>query len=678
MKLKFVELAGFRGFKGTTRFELPEGFVVLTGRNGAGKSTVLDAVEFVLTGTISKYSVRGAKGGGLEEHIWWLGEGTASNHYVTLGLVDEVGEVVITRSRSGGLDYNLEELASKLCTTHTLVPHWPQTLVQTTLIRDETIAALSLDLPEQARFAAVRAAVSGLTGRDYSDRMATILRATVQVKESQERRVFDLRVELGRALTTLTEARSAADRMTDVAGARETVERLAPPMLGPPNERASQFRSYIVDQKQSLLALQTAINNAERLVKERQSAESPAAEAALTAIQTQIDLAHQQHMAAHSTLLEAQRGVVAAKEKDEIASHLLALLSHGERVGLQDGHCPLCRAERTSDQFVSAIEAARALLAEHNSRAVSAVTALENAQVSLAQAEQLLGRAEEQLRAVQVRAARFDAEFLQLRNAFIALNVEVDPLDHVGARAIALKRQDDIARLEHALLILETSGAQERVKTIEARIEQLREQVELESARQIAAERAVSCARQLEGAAKEIANQVLMEQFDTVLPLLKELYLRLRPHTSWEEIGADFGGRVRGSLNLTVGEGKNPQFLFSSGQRRAAGLAFLLAIHLSRPWCLLRTLLLDDPIQHIDDYRALNLVEVLSAVRRTGRQVIVAVEDLALADVLCRRLRSTEMEPGRRFELGIGSDGSAFIEKQSDIFRLANDVLKTG
>src|SRR5205823_9206237 len=95
----------------------------------------------------------------------------------------------------------------------------------------------------------------------------------------------------------------------------------------------------------------------------------------------------------------------------------------------------------------------------------------------------------------------------------------------------------------------------------------------------------------------------------------------------------------------------NPQFLFSSGQRRATGLAFLLAVHLSRPWCIWRSLLLDDPVQHIDDYRALNLVEVLSAIRRTGRQVIVAVEDPALADVLCRRLRSANEYGGRHFDL---------------------------
>jgi ABC-type cobalamin/Fe3+-siderophores transport system ATPase subunit len=129
-------------------------------------------------------------------------------------------------------------------------------------------------------------------------------------------------------------------------------------------------------------------------------------------------------------------------------------------------------------------------------------------------------------------------------------------------------------------------------------------------------------------------------------------------------------------LNFTVGNGLNPQFLFSSGQRRAAGIAFLLAIHLSRPWCRLRSLLLDDPIQHIDDYRALNLVEVLSAVRRTGRQIIIAVEDQALADVLCRRLRSTTSEGGRFFELSTAKNGSATIERQLDIFPLPRGILQ--
>ena len=48
MKLTFVEIAGFRGFKDKTRFDMPGGFVVLTGRNGVGKSTVLMESIFCL------------------------------------------------------------------------------------------------------------------------------------------------------------------------------------------------------------------------------------------------------------------------------------------------------------------------------------------------------------------------------------------------------------------------------------------------------------------------------------------------------------------------------------------------------------------------------------------------------------------------------------------------------
>src|SRR5262249_55814692 len=148
-----------------------------------------------------------------------------------------------------------------------------------------------------------------------------------------------------------------------------------------------------------------------------------------------------------------------------------------------------------------------------------------------------------------------------------------------------------------------------------------------------------------------------------------------RPHTDWTEIGTDFGGRVRGSLNFSVGDGRNPQFLFSSGQRRAAGLAFLLAVHLSRPWCRWHSLLLDDPVQHVDDYRALNLVEVLAAIGGSGRQVIVAVEDAALADLLCRRLRSTPTEPGRRYDLTHAPDGSGKIDTVLDVLPLPRHAL---
>jgi chromosome segregation protein len=250
------------------------------------------------------------------------------------------------------------------------------------------------------------------------------------------------------------------------------------------------------------------------------------------------------------------------------------------------------------------------------------------------------------------------------------------PIDAAGvADERVVAEQQRIVSLERAALILGASTAVERVSRLEQQISRLREQIDGTIGTISDLANAVESARQIDTAAKSLSNEILVEQFETVMPLLKELHQRLRPHTDWTDIDTDFGGRVRGSLNFSVGDGRNPQFLFSSGERRAAGLAFLLAVHLSRPWCRWQSLLLDDPVQHVDDYRALNLVEVLAAIRRSRRQIVVAVEDAALADLLCRRLRSSHTEPGRRYDLAHASDGSAKVDGVLDVLPLAESAL---
>lgn len=145
---------------------------------------------------------------------------------------------------------------------------------------------------------------------------------------------------------------------------------------------------------------------------------------------------------------------------------------------------------------------------------------------------------------------------------------------------------------------------------------------------------------------ERVAGELIEERLAELSPLLTELYTRLKPHVDWTTVSYVTRGDVRRFLRLQVGDELNPRFMFSNGQRRAAGLAFLFAVHLSRSWCNLNTLILDDPVQHIDDFRALHLVEVLSAVRQTGRQIICTIEDPELANLLCRRLRSRENEEG--------------------------------
>ena len=88
------------------------------------------------------------------------------------------------------------------------------------------------------------------------------------------------------------------------------------------------------------------------------------------------------------------------------------------------------------------------------------------------------------------------------------------------------------------------------------------------------------------------------------------------------------------------------------------------------------SLLLDDPVQHIDDFRALHLVEVLAALRLDGRQIICAVEDASLADLLCRRLVSTANEGGRRLDIGVGPLGTTSVVTDQEIYPMPVGVLR--
>ena len=675
MKLAFIEVAGFRGFRDKVRLDLASGFVVFTGRNGAGKSTLLDAVDFAITGTINKFSVRGARGGGLDQHIWWVGAGRAADHYVSIGLTNEQGELFIIRnSREHGRTPAASEILRHFCTdAQTSL----EDLVQTTLIRDELIAALSLDLPEQARFSAVRAAIGSIGGLDYSARTAAIVSAANIAKDRLSGRVQDIQANLGRALSALTEARSAAERSSNVSEALQVLDSLDISLPTSVNERTEAVRNYVAEKKAALLEVEGALRRSEAIFPDLMHLDSIDAREELQASVAALREAVHDKAVADEALLRAAQLDDAERQNNEYASHMAALLEHGEAVGLQDGHCPLCRASRTFEEFVAALRFIRNQLSGIEQRLANTAAALAQARATSVAAEQSVKAAQDRRNQISTRREAVERELFYIREIYARHAFSGPADDPTRAEMALLAAQEELIRVERALFILEASGAIDRVATLEARIGALRKQVEEETAKLAEAEKAVETARQINTAAKTVSNEILSEQFDTVMPLLKELYRRLRPHTDWRDIEADFGGRVRASLNFTVGDGRNPQFLFSSGQRRAAGLAFLLSIHLSRRWCRWQSLLLDDPVQHIDDYRALNLVEVLAAIRRTGRQVIVAVEDPALADVLCRRLRSSVSEKGCRFDLRMSKNGSSEVAEKQDIYPMPRQVLRS-
>lgn len=677
MRLEFVEFEGFRGFRHRTLLQVPSGFMVIVGRNGVGKSTILDAIDFALTGNINKFDVQKAKGGGLQDHIWWLGEGKADSNFVRVGFIDDFGtrfEVTRHKDRleADGLNEVLEQIQDR--SKHSIMAE-PQAVMESTLIRDEVISSSSLDLPGQQRFNAVKAAIGSITGPDYSNRTAAIFDETQLSLRAERNRADALQADLGRLLTQLTEARSEAAQSSDVAEAIALVSKFVPLNGREPTDVT--LRAWIADRRAALTRFEAARERMVSISGQKERIGSDEFSFALNQARSTVQEYRALAVAKQEIADAASRLLSTEQDADFIATHFAALLEHGSSLGLQEGHCPLCDAARTDPEFAAALSRIRERLhgrAETlralEDKVLQAHRDLEAVQVDLSEALKRFDALSDELAFVEAAEKEIRQEYELAGYRDLSLD------DLQLAEALAYNQQQEIVQLERASLILGASSAMERVASLETQIEKVRAAIDRQIQIVASTERAVESARQINNAARGLANEILVEQFETVMPLLKELYRRLRPHNDWTEIDTDFGGKVRASLNFSVGDGRNPQFLFSSGQRRAAGLAFLLAIHLSRPWCRWKSLLLDDPVQHVDDYRALNLVEVLAAIRRSGRQVVIAVEDAALADLLCRRLRSSTSELGVRFDLGHAPDGSAKIEAVREILPFPNGTLK--
>jgi chromosome segregation protein len=503
MKLEFVEVSGFRGFRDSTRVNFPTGFVVFSGRNGVGKSTLLDAVDFALTGTINKFEVKSARGGGLDEHIWWVGPGKAEAHYVTVGFIDSEGKrVKVTRSREGGYQADDPNIFRRLCGLVGASAPSPETLMQTTLIRDEFIVALSVDLPEQARFAAVRDAIGALIGRDHSERTGKLVKAADSARDEQRGRLETAQAELGRCLSDLTEARSAAERTPDISEALRIIESFTIDLPDEPRERADALRRSIAERRRVLEEIETARRQALRLLPELNYLLSDEAIRAIADARAAVQSATEDKERAERVFALAERADAIERESDLYAAQLTTLLEHGSHLGLQDGHCPLCAAARTEEEFNSAIQSARSRLAARGQRLVAsskavveARSALEAATLAFSSAARRL--ADETNRRFAARQALDAIRVVYERHSFAG-----EPDEPQASQTLILAEQEQLARLERALFILEASSAVDRVATLEARVAGLRDRVDRESTKLDEAQQASELARQIDASSK--------------------------------------------------------------------------------------------------------------------------------------------------------------------------------
>lgn len=136
---------------------------------------------------------------------------------------------------------------------------------------------------------------------------------------------------------------------------------------------------------------------------------------------------------------------------------------------------------------------------------------------------------------------------------------------------------------------------------------------------------------------------------------INQIFRRMVPHAhAFEEIvlrasnggGLDLGLRYRGK-DAPSG---SPEFFLSTAQMNVLALSIFLAFAQSQQWSQFETMLLDDPVQHLDDLDALAFLDMLRAVLQSGerRQVIISTCSRNLYAHIIRKFRLVEA-PGLRF-----------------------------
>jgi chromosome segregation protein len=171
MKLAYIDLCGFRGFQRPVRIEFAPSFTIIDGRNGVGKSTIFDAVEFALTGAVSKYVDAKASGESVDDYIWWSGAAPIlGQNYVEVGFDDGVTTHKVRRTDREARSFQIGQLSDLLIDRQTAPKSAIEQICTATIIRDEHIARLSLDPKETDRFTLLRDAIGAIDAEEWIDR----------------------------------------------------------------------------------------------------------------------------------------------------------------------------------------------------------------------------------------------------------------------------------------------------------------------------------------------------------------------------------------------------------------------------------------------------------------------------------------------------------------------------
>jgi DNA repair exonuclease SbcCD ATPase subunit len=658
-RLRWIEIENFRGFAEQCRIDLDADAIIITGANGSGKTSLIDAIAWGLTGAIER----------LESRRERRGDDVLSNRYrkggtprVTLAFSrDDGAEVEAIREPAG----NASSLTLRI--NGSITGEGSDGLAQ------------ALGLPDQA---GLRHAVE-TWGVLHQDSVRAVLETRPDEFQQRLREILGLgllddfegwlKSENNAATQDLNDARRRlAQTSTGVERARRALQGIEERVAQTPGnslyealleaiqDASPRLVVRIPDMRESSVSpLLQEVRRLQVELSRQWSARAATEEALSSAIDriTEVEpdslivstaAATAAYEAAQSAYEQAEANLNAMRRDLEgLAALAAAALPH-----LSD-HCPVC--DQTIDEahvrghLQSLIDQTGDL---PNYAALRA--ARDTAQTQAQQAELALGEAirrerlelDSQQRLSQLRA-ELDAStrwFEQAGGESEVIPLKLEPLD---AEAVALA-ENDLRRLEAALQRWQNSLADqaalmqepaERARLAEAEAQQalLIAEVERLASAELALE---SLGKAATKAVVDVTTQWLAE----LNPLFGAVYNRLAAHPTFSELGLEHdvyygkGRTLPRVYDRLIDIGDNPLVVCSEGQLNIVALSYFVAFGLSAGQRRLPFMIMDDPLQFMDEVNVLGFADLCRHLR-SERQIVVTTHDRRFARLLDRKLR---------------------------------------
>jgi DNA repair exonuclease SbcCD ATPase subunit len=262
---------------------------------------------------------------------------------------------------------------------------------------------------------------------------------------------------------------------------------------------------------------------------------------------------------------------------------------------------------------------------------------------------------EEQLAQAVDAQRRWDTWSRDLKRRLTEAGIDSGPTDPqleptLRQALIAVSNQSSIlanlrARGEHLALALAGVGEAARRDELQRERDRIVLEIKKMGAETSARRRTGDLAGRVLDALREASADVVASRLENIEPITQRIYSRIDPHPTFRAVSLLTRViRGHGQISTVIGDttyeksSQTPSAVLSSSQMNALAAAIFLSLNLGLPGLPLKVVMLDDPLQSLDDVNLLGLIDLL---RRTKdrRQLVVSTHDRRFAQLLARKLR---------------------------------------